>query len=219
MAVTHIALQVLAFVGFAAAVAGEILSTVLNNRKAVRGPGPSGLACLPSVVFVAGLIALRASSDAKLAIGAGWAVFYLLVARGIPIVWARANDYGRSALHRAVLAHDETGARVAIASGVDIEAKAFGGWTALHWAVANSDEAMVRLLLSLGADPNARTGDQVTPLSYAAGRGLLGIARALLDAGADANVPDMGGRTALDAAGDPAMKELLLEHGARERSG
>ncbi len=103
----------------------------------------------------------------------------------------------------------------------------FPGNSKLYDAIAAGDEAAARRLLADGADPNSRSlglagGDgglssQYSPLLYAINRNEPAIAVLLLEAGAEPNVRNPENDTALIAAADAGMVDvvrLLLEKGA-----
>jgi ankyrin repeat protein len=58
-------------------------------------------------------------------------------------------------------------ARVLIANGANVNAKAANDFSPLHDAAANGNLDLVKLLLEKGADINAKTNDGKTPLAYA----------------------------------------------------
>ena len=107
-----------------------------------------------------------------------------------------------------------------LASGVEVNARAEGGWTPLHRAAWFSDNpAVVEVLLDAGADVNARDEDGYTPLHNAAWFDPNpAVIEALLDAGAEVNARAEGGWTPLHRAAwfsdNPAVVEVLLDAGA-----
>ncbi len=94
----------------------------------------------------------------------------------------------------------------------------FGNSTPLLWSIGRRDIAMVRSLIARGADVLLAAPRGVTPLGEAVSLGCHDIAALLLAEGADPNRGfGYGEMTALHAAvvrRDPAMVELLIEHGA-----
>jgi len=58
-------------------------------------------------------------------------------------------------------------ARVLIANGANVNARAASGHVPLHEASANGNVELVKLLLENGADVNAKTDDGKTPLDFA----------------------------------------------------
>jgi ankyrin repeat protein len=58
-------------------------------------------------------------------------------------------------------------ARVLIARGANVNARAAGDFTPLHESAASGRMEFAKLLLENGADVNARTADGKTPLDYA----------------------------------------------------
>ena len=107
----------------------------------------------------------------------------------------------------------------------------FPGNSRLYDAIANGDEARARSLLEAGADPNSSASGlsgmgsgwessepyQNRPLLYAIWHNEPGIALLLVEAGADPNARDPEGDTALIAAANAGMTEVvraLIEKGA-----
>ena len=117
--------------------------------------------------------------------------------------------------------------RTLVAAGADVDAYNDDQVTALHRAVRARSSAAVAFLLEHGVDVNARDkGRGSTPLRRAVnntGAGgtegrtdaALEIAGMLLQHGANPNDRDKGGRSILAASRGRAMRELLVEHGAR----
>lgn len=95
------------------------------------------------------------------------------------------------------------------------------GRTPLHLAVVQPDEKIAAALIEAGADVNARDRSGGTSLQGAAATprrdgNAATVIRLLLEKGADINARDGIGRTALDGPiMDPAIRPLLLKHGAR----
>ena len=153
--------------------------------------------------------------------GHGEIVEMLLQAAAAP----NARDYGGSTpLHaaargghtdsvRALLAHD---ARPSLINEV--------GDTPLHEAARAGHLEIARLLLAHGADPNAKSQCGGTPLHAAAGAGRRDLAGLLLQQGALANARSTAHAEAwspwheAQAAGDPAIAELLLHHGGADKA-
>ena len=54
-----------------------------------------------------------------------------------------------------------------LATGTDVNAKNFAGWTPLHWASSGDHKEIVELLITAGADVNAKEEDGDTPLDKA----------------------------------------------------
>ena len=63
---------------------------------------------------------------------------------------------------------DLAGVQAELDKGVDVNAKAFNGWTPLHHAVYKE---VVELLIAKGADVGAKDDDGTTPLDWADRRG------------------------------------------------
>lgn len=70
-------------------------------------------------------------------------------------------------LHSAAAAGQLEIAKVLIAQGANVNARAATGFTALHEAAANGDIPFATLLLEHSADVNAKTDDGKTALSFA----------------------------------------------------
>jgi ankyrin repeat protein len=94
----------------------------------------------------------------------------------------------------------------------------FPGNTPLYEAIGKGDEAAVRRLLKSGADPNSRSRGfrkglgfrhPSPPLLYAIWSNQPGAALQLVEAGADANARNPDGQTALIAAVNAGMTEVV----------
>lgn len=73
--------------------------------------------------------------------------------------------------------------------------------------------AELRRLLAEGADPNESNGpDRITPLMRAATLGDTEMVQILLEAGADPTLSDINGKTALDFATKPEIRQILAEY-------
>ena len=129
-----------------------------------------------------------------------------------------ANDYGATALHKAVYYGDSdaVGKLLAI-SAVNKDALMGTGVTPLMIASGNGRWKIVKQLLAAGANANMATKGGLTALQLAAKGGFLGIVRQLLAAGANANAAAENGLTALHLAarnGYIRIAEKLLASGA-----
>ena len=115
-------------------------------------------------------------------------------------------------LFTAVEAGDIDQAMVALASGVDMNARDVLGRTPLHWAASGGRADIAELLLSNQAHCNLPDENRYTPLHLAAAAGQATISRMLLEAGADAAATDATGATpaALAAQGNHAEVVALL---------
>jgi ankyrin repeat protein len=115
---------------------------------------------------------------------------------------------------------------VAALGGCLVLPELFPGNTPLYEAIREGDEAAVRRLLKSGADPNSRSRGlrkglgiryPSPPLLHAIRSNQPGAALRLLEAGADANARNPDGQTALIAAVNAGMTEVvqtLIEKGA-----
>lgn len=112
---------------------------------------------------------------------------------------------------------DAAAAKILIASGVNVNARAADGTTALHWAAQNDDLALVDALVRKGAQVNAQTDLGVTPLWIAATNSNAPMAVRLLTAHADPNLAAPTKVTPLMIAaqrGNTDAVRALLDHGA-----
>ena len=115
-------------------------------------------------------------------------------------------------LFTAVEAGDIDEVVVALAGGVDMNARDMLGRTPLHWAASGGRVEISELLLANEAHCNVADESRYTPLHLAAAAGQATICRMLLEAGADAAVVDATGATpaALAAQGNHAEVVALL---------
>ncbi|XP_046385397.1 poly [ADP-ribose] polymerase tankyrase [Ischnura elegans] len=96
-----------------------------------------------------------------------------------------------------------------LGAGASIQARDDGGLHPLHNACSFGHADVVRLLLRAGADPNTKDNWIFTPLHEAAIKGKVDVCIALLQHGADANIRNSEGKTALELAGDGAVRAVL----------
>jgi len=113
-------------------------------------------------------------------------------------------NVGRTPLHYAAGGYRTAGpgkhveaAKLLLAKGADVNAKAQGGYTPLHVASGLGNAEMAAFLLANGADANAKDR-RGTPLAAAAQAGKLEVVKLLLARGADANAVDSSGHRPLD---------------------
>jgi hypothetical protein len=99
-----------------------------------------------------------------------------------------------------------------IDSGADVNGRR--GWALLYAMNQQNNPKNVAILLKAGANINAREGDSSTALMTAALYGHADIIQLLLAAGADVNARDLTGRSAIDFADKPAIRDLLIKAGA-----
>ncbi|KAK2765499.1 hypothetical protein FQN54_008353 [Arachnomyces sp. PD_36] len=127
------------------------------------------------------------------------------------------DEYGTTALHRAVWARDEAATRLLLDFGADPMLRS-DGRTVLHEAAILGLEDTVKLSIEAGASVNTHCRYKETPLSDAVGRKRVAMVRLLIDAGADVNVEcgRVGNSPLHHAAewGSLEMTRLLLEAGA-----
>src|SRR5262252_1631890 len=123
-----------------------------------------------------------------------------------PIVYAAARGFA-SVVRRLLDA------------GVDAKAQYGNDLTALMWAAGHEDGvgttaavAVVELLIAHGAAVNAADTRGRTPVMIAAERGDAVAAETLMMHGADRDLRDKSGKSALDLAGNMAVREKLASH-------
>jgi ankyrin repeat protein len=127
---------------------------------------------------------------------------------------AGGPQYGAGGQHLDV-------AKVLLAKGADVNAKAEGGYTPLHVASGLGQKEIVQLLLRSGANPNA-LDTRGTPLHAAVLQGQKDIVLLLLNAGAQVNASDPHGTRPLDVLGSVGswypshddIAEILVNRGA-----
>ena len=90
-----------------------------------------------------------------------------LLAAGAPVNAASRETMKMSPLGSAMAAERNDIARMLIAHGADVNAKAENNLTPLHTAAARGNLDSAKLLLEHGADINAVTRDGKTPIAYA----------------------------------------------------
>jgi ankyrin repeat protein len=125
------------------------------------------------------------------------------------------KDRWTSLHYAAWLGHDDV-AKVLLAHGADVEARAAGnGFQPLHLAVYAGRRTVAETLLKHNADVNARDrGQRFTPLHWAVDRGHLDLVALLLAHKADRQARDENDNTPLDIAkekGNMGILKLLRE--------
>ncbi|OYU26771.1 MAG: hypothetical protein CFE41_14155 [Burkholderiales bacterium PBB2] len=143
-----------------------------------------------------------------------------LLAEGAPLNLARPGD--GTPLMMAVRRQSLALVELLLKAGADANISSRGDGNALILAAQGGQLSIARHLLDAGADVNAAVLGDETPLIQAARRGDLAMAQLLLAHGALINLqvqtPMSDGRvwrSALNQASTPAMRELLLQRGAR----
>ncbi|MEK6303249.1 MAG: ankyrin repeat domain-containing protein [Acidobacteriota bacterium] len=105
------------------------------------------------------------------------------------------NEFGETALVRAVAYNDVEILKLLLARGAYVDAKNQYGQTALNEAISHGFHEIVKVLLEHNADVNARYGPGISPLHLAAYKGDADAVDALLSKGADPNAVDADGKT------------------------
>ena len=123
-----------------------------------------------------------------------------------------------SGLFKAVIDHDLTALKKAIAGTSDIDLRDSHGRTALHVAAYTADHEAMRLLVNAGASPNALEHDRYDIVTIAAVANDLPTLRMALELGASpGNITSPYAGTALIAAahlGHVEVVQTLIEAGA-----
>ena len=112
-------------------------------------------------------------------------------------------------------------ARVALAAGANVKAKAAFQQAPLHWAAAYGYTDVAQLLIENGADINAKDMFRQTPLHHAAAGGYTDMARLLIKNGADVDAKDTFQKTPLHLAAARGRTDIvnLLENAATRHDG
>ena len=123
-----------------------------------------------------------------------------------------------TALMFAVLGNKRAVAEWLVARGADIHVIGSNGWTALTIAAAKGHLGLLQWLVELGADAQARDVYRYTPLMRAVENNHESVVAMLLSLpDTDVNAQDESDNTSLHhavSAGNAAMVQLLLQHGA-----
>jgi len=124
--------------------------------------------------------------------------------------------YKRTRLMHAARMGNTSRVKWLLKRGASVDKGDAEGWAALYWASRDGHVEVVRELLVGGADVNKASNCGYTSLMYASNRSHLEVVRELLAHEADVNKVTGGGHTALTLASArlPAIRELLLQHGA-----
>jgi ankyrin repeat protein len=102
-----------------------------------------------------------------------------------------------------------------IAKGADVNAGRKGDGSTALFATVNA--GIGALLISKGANVNARNKEGRTPLHAACQKSHKEMAVLLISKGADVNAKNDRGVTPLGLAKDPAIRKMLIQHGAKEK--
>ncbi|GAB1600935.1 hypothetical protein Ahia01_000371700 [Argonauta hians] len=98
------------------------------------------------------------------------------------------NDDGKTALHIASRAGQETIVELLLAAGAQVDIQCLDNTTALHLAMWKNKEAVVGRLIAAGADPNLRDQDHWVPLHWGVHNGSFELVKQLVNCGAKTNV-------------------------------
>ena len=120
-------------------------------------------------------------------------------------------------LFAAVETGDSEALQIALASGLDYNARDFMGRTPLHWAASNAQHELTSLLACNGAAVNLADDLGHTPLHLAAMCGSVPVAVELLENGAAPDMRDREGQTPAQAAqssNHPEVRVAIERHPA-----
>ena len=125
----------------------------------------------------------------------------------------------QNSLHAAAQNGDETGLRLLLTNGGEVESQDSKGWTPLHVASSSNNASTVRLLLQYRASVDSQDHIGRSPLIIAADGGHNQALEELLKNGADVNLSNKDTSSPLNRAlmGDPLQLEtvrILLKAGA-----
>lgn len=138
-------------------------------------------------------------------------------ARGLP---RKALD---DALVKAAQGGNEGALHLLLAAGASPNARDYYGAALSRLISYDRSAALARILLDAGADPNGPSVNGKTALFGAVERSSLEMTRLLLERGADPLHRETNGMTPLHTAAqgqtNPAMVDLLLDHGASTEAG
>jgi len=132
---------------------------------------------------------------------------------------AKAPDIS---IHQAVKDGNIEAVKQHLATGTDVNAKDYRGWTPLYFAASRGHKEIAELLVDKGADVNAKSDGDWTPLFTAALNGHKEIAELLIAKGANVNAIEAQGKTPLGWATHPdnpndtaETAALLRKHGGK----
>jgi ankyrin repeat protein len=107
-------------------------------------------------------------------------------------------------------------AKALMAAGANPDNEDMDHWTALNYVARYTGNAeLAKVLITAGADINHPKDNGETPVGSATFHGHHDLARFLIAAGADVNKPLKDGTSPLAQTTDPAMRQLLIEAGAK----
>jgi ankyrin repeat protein len=108
-------------------------------------------------------------------------------------------------------------AKALLAAGADPDSEDMDHWTALNYVARYSGNVeLAKILITAGADINHGKDNGETPVGSATFHGHYELAKALIASGADVNKPLKDGTSPLAQTTDAAMRQLLINAGAKE---
>jgi hypothetical protein len=142
--------------------------------------------------------------------GGNLEIVRLLIEKGANVNAVKKE--GATALMRAIQYNHLEIARLLIEKGANVNAAmTYNGITVLMWASTYGHLEIVRLLIEKGANVNAAMkGNRQTALMLASWKGHFEVVKELCERGADVNAAMTDGKTAMDVAKTPEIREYLL---------
>ncbi|MCJ1430057.1 hypothetical protein MMC29_007972 [Sticta canariensis] len=141
----------------------------------------------------------------------------VIITADIPARLTKGGTRGRTALHLASEAEHEIIVKTLLSSGLDVNARAWGGESALQWAVCRGHKAVGLALLRHSANTCMKGPNHSALLHWAVTSGQLKIVQLLIEQGAKPEEKTGSGETPLPLAalyGRTAAVEQLLDIGA-----
>jgi ankyrin repeat protein len=177
----------------------EMVSILLEAGADIEKPGRDGLQPLHNAV---------AMGDKD--------IVALLLQKGASV--AAKDQQGRTPLvyFTANAGTDIEIAKLLLTAGADPNIEDADHWTALNYVARyTGNVALARLLIAAGADINHGKDDGETPVGSATFHMHYDLAKFLISAGADVNKADKEGKSPLSQVTDVAMRQLLIDAGAK----
>ena len=177
----------------------EIVAVLLDAGADIEKPGRDGLHPLHNAVTMG-------HRD----------IVALLLQKGA-VVGAKDKN-GRTSLNyfAATAGSDIEIARMLLAAGADPDIEDVDQWTALNYVARYTGNVELgKLLIAAHADVNHRKDHGESPVGTATFHMHYEFAKMLIAAGADVDLADKDGKTPLFYLNDVAMRQLLIEAGAK----
>lgn len=125
------------------------------------------------------------------------------------------NPGDREPIHLAVFGGHADAVQWLLDQGVPVDVRSGDDTQPIHEAAIEGDLAIVKVLLDAGASPNATTSTGMQAMHYAAMGDNVEVVKLLIAAGGAVDGKDEDGRTPYRCADVEAIRELLVENGAK----